>query len=106
MTACGSTSSRRSPLSSRSSSSAKTFSVAMVTSYCRIWSDRLDRSSPVSASTRYAAKSPALRRNSTLESDTSPQKKFARCSRTSSTTWASISEGSFWASRPWENSQR
>ena len=30
-------------------------------------------SSPVSASTRYAANSPALRRNSTLDSDTSPQ---------------------------------
>ena len=61
-------------------------------------------SSPVSASTRYAAKPPALRRNSTLDSDTSPQKKPARCSRTSSTTSASMSDGRLSAVRPWLNS--
>ena len=57
----------------RSSSSAKTFSQPTVMSYSRMLADRLGLSSPVSASTRYAANPPALRRNSTLDRDTSPQ---------------------------------
>ena len=57
----------------RSSSSAKTFSQPTRTSYSRIGADRVSRISPVSASTRYAAKPPAARRNSTFDSDTSPQ---------------------------------
>ena len=48
-------------------------------------------SSPVSASTRYAAKAPASRRNRVLDSDTSPHRKPIRCSRASSTTMASTS---------------
>ena len=49
--------------------------------------------SPVSASTRYAAKAPASRRNNVLDSDTSPQKKPVRCSRTSRAASASIAAG-------------
>ena len=46
---------------------------------------------PVSASTRYAAKAPASRRNKVFDSETSPQRKPMRCSRASSTTIASTS---------------
>ena len=46
------------------------------------------RARPVSASTRYAESAPASRRKSAFESEQSPQKKPARCRRTSSSASA------------------
>ena len=56
----------------------------------RIESEIDGRCSPVSASTSQAAKLPASRRKSVLDSDTSPHQKPVRCKRTSRTARASM----------------
>ena len=63
-------------------------------------------SSPVSASTRYAAKAPASRRKSVLESEQSFQRKPDRWRRTSNNDSASSNRFAVSGRSVWENSAR
>src|SRR5690625_166120 len=78
----------------RSRSSPNTFVRIRSMSCARCPSLSVSCSSPVSASTRYASRSSVFRRKSTFDNEQSPQKKPSRCSRTNSSTSASITRSS------------